>query len=1080
MTAILVDPALDHRTGTRGKGAFERNLLPGFTRWFIEQVKQFGPDYLMPVETKGARVLDGVLDYALRELGYPIRVPVLYGTALAYIDHDTLRSSRVMVVDDAVRTGGNLERHRRRVESYGAIDVYSVACVGCLTESGSAPPARCYRLVDADLYREYVWQLTELVVARGLPPEVDHHVFVLELPGRLPVAWETLKQWLGPFGELTLDGPLTTVEEILSMTLHFPTMPGITEHPSNGDARDEGVRKLRFFADRARNRIYVVPVSFPALDLPAEIGRTLDQDSSRALIRRWTERDDSVGEMLVSNARTRDPEMLFRALSTCTEVDLVCGLARVLGTHATSADVAITAQRELFHRLYGYSSGESIAAYVDATVRSALQPSPRERALVSQRERCDRGPLGLDVEVVSTTARIAKHLKELYDGQVPLPDAEASEPVGESLSDLQLALNLEGQALLVSRCVDFGLAMTTLVPYTHVTRGSDGRVRARRKYRVSELNRDPEQPYEDIDAIRRQISEETLAMIAHNLRARSPRFTDSYPSPSLVSRLAAILRPLVLDDHQVVMRVANVDGELLAVLREKPQRQTVVDVTSQMFSVRESGIVPSAAFEERYGKDTLRLDRRNISGQIESYLELLIDIVDRSDLSEDERETLLTCWAMSTDERLGLSFVESDLEHALNELERLLSAILREDPHPARHESSKSARVRVDSARATLALLAGDWGAPVPRSLMRPLKRERQVLGSLGASSDYGAFFELVDAVATMIGSIGLEVQDLHVASATDWTGNTMPGAAARASARAALIERVLTSATEEGETTHLPDAPRLAITAAAKDLYRVIGILRAFVAASALSYRGSLRGRAVVEHDDKRLATILFADLGKSTKHALQNAFEVNYNWKDRGLNLIAQWGKAFGGREMKDRSGDDVWLEFSQPGNPAVLCATVIQQHAAVLRSTGSPLVRWGFHIAVDAGKLQDGAGGNVIGLCIDRPANLAKAATGDASLERTVVTPEAIKSCSSSLRDGTGVSICNTEVDLAQNLPDVASKYARFVPYHVDAERSTRVLAERIAAVALAIAAEPRTITDEAVADSMTSEDAASDTG
>lgn len=127
-------------------------------------------------------------------------VPVVYGSALAFIDPDLVRESRVMIVDDAVRTVANLNRHRGRVERYGATVAQAVACIG-----DAHPKADCYLSVGTDLYREYVWQLTELVVARGLPPEVDHHLFELRLPGRFHPAWWELEALLAGYGTLTVD-----------------------------------------------------------------------------------------------------------------------------------------------------------------------------------------------------------------------------------------------------------------------------------------------------------------------------------------------------------------------------------------------------------------------------------------------------------------------------------------------------------------------------------------------------------------------------------------------------------------------------------------------------------------------------------------------------------------------------------------------------------------------------------------------------------------------------------------------------------------------------------------------------------
>jgi adenine/guanine phosphoribosyltransferase-like PRPP-binding protein len=114
---------------TTSRTAFERRLLPALAGWFLERVRDSSPDYLIPVETKGARLLEAVLIYARDRLGSAIDVPVIYSTALPYLPPGALQNARVMIVDDAWRTGNNLQRHRRKIEEFGASAVDTVVCV---------------------------------------------------------------------------------------------------------------------------------------------------------------------------------------------------------------------------------------------------------------------------------------------------------------------------------------------------------------------------------------------------------------------------------------------------------------------------------------------------------------------------------------------------------------------------------------------------------------------------------------------------------------------------------------------------------------------------------------------------------------------------------------------------------------------------------------------------------------------------------------------------------------------------------------------------------------------------------------
>jgi class 3 adenylate cyclase len=1058
VVSILSNAPSPHRFSGRPQTPIERNLLPGIARWFAQEVERQEPDFIVPAETKGARVLDAILDYARNELGQPIRVPVLYGTALAYLEPETLRNSRIMIIDDAVRTGRNQDRHRRKIESYGAENVYAVACIGCATGSSAPPATHCYRLVEPDLYREYVWQLTELVVARGLPPEVDHHVFSVRLPARLPLAWEMLKRSLASFGTLTLDGRAASVEDVDSMTLHFPTFAGSA--PAEITSGDSVARKVRLFADAGRDELYVVPVWFPSLRLPPGTPEDLDEGTAYSLLRAWTHSDDGLGELLVSRAHRRSPEMLFRAISTCAELELVRGIAQAISV-TFDEPISVKTDRELFARLYGADVGEDVAAYVDQALRTEMGPAQFQSRDDGQ---SPRRPLTLDAKVVETTARIARSLKDLFEKRIA--DAgHPAEPVGRSFAEIATASGLEDDTLLVSRCLDYGLAMTTLVPYTDVLTNGDGSWRVLRKYRVSELNRDPEEPYEDFAERAQQLAEETLAFIAHYLTERSRRFGGRPCDVAVVSRLAAILRQLIIEDPKIGINARLVDGELVAELRSGPTPQTVLDVTSMLFTIDDSALVPSHTFIASYDSKKLRLDRRGISEELEGYLELVLRAFDAEEFDDADVDTTLTCWAMSTDECLGLSYVHAHLARALDALERPLKVMLRGERHTPAPGAYRAAHAYTEAAEQAIGLLRTDWAATVRASFPRPLRRETRVLESIGAPGEGRPFFDYVSAVGAMVPAVTRLVESLDHASATLWADG--PAEYAHGAARAvadstAVLERTITSMVESGDGPHLPDEPRAATVAAAEHLLRLVGIVRAFIAAFATSYRGSLRGRAVAELEDQRQSTVLFADLAGSTEHALTTDFERNYDWKNRGLNLIAQWGKAFGGYEVKDRSGDDLWLDFGKSGDPAVLCAALIQDHAAALRSTHNPATWWGFRVAIDTGTVRDAAGGNVIGLCIDRAAKLAKARRDAPSLERVWASPEAIGACSPTLREGGAIALSDTEVDLASAVPAAA---ARFRPFDVDARRLVAAQAAQIAATADEIVqATPKPSTDE----------------
>ena len=960
--------------------------------------------------------------FADENLGRPIEVPMIYSTALPWLDRYSLRRARVLVVDDTVLTGNSLARHREQILRYGAKDISAVTCIAY---GDPNPAAECFQLVeDHDLYREYVWQLAELVVARGLPPEIDHHVLTLQLPERLPVAWEMLQGALAKYGTVTIDQACDPDECLSSLTLHFPRLPCRLEHPTEGVAYPEGVSKLRFFPDPVTEDIHVIPMSFPALDVPSVDCANGGQELARDFLRTWTQGDGGIGELLVDCAKSCDPEMVFRALSTVSEVDLLCGLARVLRETFTIGDSTMVCQRDVVDRLYGEPTGELVADHIDAQIAGVLNDVfwCEDDSSVPVDEPRSPEFVALDGEVVDTTIRIAKYLQGRYEQDALQSDHDPTRTIGESLSELTENLDLD--RLLVSRCLDFGVGMTTLVPYVQVDPFPEGGTRVRRGYRVSELDRDP--THEDLEDVYQWISEETVAFIAHHLSTRS----ELYPAGGIPVRtlvwVAAILRPLLLRAQRVALGSMPVGQASTVVLRGGVRRLTLADVeagnlVSVMFTVGEDGVRPTPRFEDLTKEDRLRIDLREESVEIEDYLSLIVKVMETKTLDAETLDQVLAAWAMCTDEKLGLSYVGGDLEQALWHLENPLKQILSGEPHEASAMARTSAEGMAEAALKKLDSLQLDWRNKVGQGLENPTKRARSVHNSLAGPEDRTALYLLPLALVEMMRGFAKLVSDLDSASAKLWAGTShgtdAHDVAVNVLSDCSVMRRALTSMRDDRESVVTPEVGREAIVQAAEHMLYTLGMLRAFAAACAGSYRGVRGARVAHKREAQRMAAILFVDISGSLEYALRHDFAENHEWKNSGLNLIAQWGRALGGREMKDREGDAIWLEFERPGDAVVLCAAALQVHASALRSTKVPWLWWAFRLGLDEGQLEDGDGGNVIGPCLDVAAKLAKDHKEVNPVDKGLATPKCQQRCTPPLRNDSCMPPLGTEIVLSE---------------------------------------------------------------
>jgi adenine/guanine phosphoribosyltransferase-like PRPP-binding protein len=987
------------------KTAFERNLLPDFAEWLVQQVERWQPDFLIPAETKGARLLDAALAYARDVLGTPISVPVIYSSALAYIDPALLQGSRVTIVDDAVCTGANLDLHREWIARFDVAEIQSLVCVGLSEGDIARTPKRrnvkCFLSVNRKVYERCIWQLAELVIARGLPPEVDHFVFEARVPGGLAPTWRELERVLPTYGHLTIDGPATRPGQVLPMTLHFPQLPGRPGRPSLRP-RLNCPDKLRLFPYPVHDRFLALPISLPSLTLPPGVNPegALSPDWAHERITEVFGGPDPIGDLLVDDAEFLHARTVFRALSCATEIELMRGFAQVLGETVPGA--SLSPQQEPFDRLYGPASGEHAFTLVNREVSDALARGA-EHAGSAQREAPSvEEPPFLDASVAATTRTIAKHLKAMYD------DRDPTERLGLTMAEIADELKITDPVLL-SRCISFGLAMTTLVPYVDVRQVEDGTYRAERFYRVSENNRGQGQPYTDIDRIQCDKSGQTLALVCHRIRTTCASFADAPIPEDLLTALVGVLSTLVFEEKGIALCARpGEEGLELFLLDGVPP--VSFDSPSSYYKRIDGGVVPSEKFCTDYKAGHLSLDLDGSTAEIESHVDLLTYFVERLEPADLDR--LLTTWAMSTDRRLGLEHVRKSLRAALEELRKPLKLILGGQEHAASTGTGGIARKRALAAACKLRQLSSDWSLPARERWQRSGRLEQSLIKSLCAPSSEGrAIYSLPIALATITAALGEVVENLDVVSARHWVDGGEITASAEADREravgaainwSAVIRHRLTSLDGEGEAPSVSDQPAEAIAEAATALLDTIDMIDAFVSASAGEFRGTKsEGRPEGSVDEKRDVSVLAADIGGSTPFADLHGEIAAHRWKEGALNISAQWTRAFGAWPIGDRRGDEIRVEFDETADAAVLCASVIQQHMAALRSTEGEDISWSLHCGVHSGQVQDGFE-NVTGSPIDIASKLAKYCDEHCDTDNVFITREARSRCSPELRE------------------------------------------------------------------------------
>lgn len=995
MGATLANPSLSRAFRGRGKTAFERNLLPGFARWVLDELDRREPDYLIPVETKGARMLEAVLRFAREELGEPVTVPVIYASALPYMDPGRLATSRVVIVDDAVRTGGSLLRHRTRIERFGPTVIEAIAYVGDSAEAH--PGADCYRSVDPDSYREHIWQLAELVVARGLPPEVDHHLFELRLPGRLDSSWWALKALLRDHGALTIDGPDIEGETLQPLTLHFPDFPGVRKPGFDAP------HKLRFFPDPLNDCIYVVPVSFPSAelprpaeadDLPPERWR-FSRDVAEGSLRESVSSTSSIGAVLLDRAKVLDAGTIFAAVFTTLEFELVRGLKLLLERTLPSSTLRF--QTEQYVRLYGPDAAADVIAAVDAGLASvpsaAAPPGPDPTLPGAFAEEVPH----LDHEIAQETRRIAEQLRVMAEKDRGQDATFPPRRVGLSMGGLN---ELAGNPLRASRCVDYGLSMTTLVPFVNYELTEQG-LRLERRYRVSEQRTDDRRPYGDMSEVREALSAEMLASICFCVAERSESYRGKELDPQLLSSLVGILRGLVCEGHSIELRALPAPEWEQIVLCKDDRPLTLDEHGGEMLHRGDVGVRAHKRFRKEWTANELRLDERNSTEDIEEHISLLIEFLD--DMDPAAHRDLLRAWALCADRRLGLTHVRSSLDAALRTSARALKQVKSEEKHSI---AGVAWRDYTTAARAKLRVLGQDWSAPVrERWQERPSKRQKRVLDSLGAPDPALGVYEFPERLVELVEALAPLAEQLNAASARLWDEESVAEDAELPAAvfdACASVRTTLCGFDEEYDPATPPEDQREALVAAAGEMFDVLELVRAFVAAAAGLYRGFWDGHLRPLGENQRTVTVLSVDIAGSSVHGSKHDAPDHRKWIGAGLNLAAQWSRAFTGREGKAREGDEVWIEFP-PGDAAVVCGAAILQHAAALRSAEIEEISWRFHVGAHTGELEEDDGNNVVAHAMNKVTKLSKECDKEATEDGVHLTPEAWKACSAELVEG-----------------------------------------------------------------------------
>jgi class 3 adenylate cyclase len=784
--------------------------------------------------------------------------------------------------------------------------------------------------------------------------------------------------------------------------------------------------------------VHVVPVAFAALDLPAGVDPDdLAEELCLEVARSWAQGRETVSEELIARASTRDAHFLFRLLSTVGELDLIRSFAQLLGSQLADGVISVASERPMLARLYGPTVGELLADCSDAAVAAAFNDGASQTfASVQPTGEGTHPLLTLDTSVVAATREVANYLKARFVAERNRADFDPLRRVGLSLVELGRSVPPEGiDALMLSRCIDYGLARTTLVPFTDVELRESGEVRVRRKYRVAEASRS-DQDYEDVETMRREEGEELIALTAATLAKRTDLWPDGLVPYEVVACALALLRAVLPGINGSPTIVYSPLGPRL-MLGEPANLKSVYSLRSTHFRLEGEDLAPTGDFLEAHRARRLALDRRHAGTvEIESYLKTIAAILSTADDPPGE----LLSWALAAQPKMGLDVVDHHIRRATEHMIEPLTEILRGDAigRPKLALVIKDARELLDAANETISRLEDDrmrrrtqgaWPSP------DRAEGELQLLAS--APTDPPDLLQLARQSCASL-KVAAE-QLLNLARSEDPDAPDESSQAALETLEAMVAEEFrLTNVLRSAPASADGDAMCLAAAA----IKRVIEAARSRSSAVAGIYRGvprptgSSRGLPSPRH-----ATVMVADLAGSTATSMRLAHDAAVGWGNEGLALVDQWARAFGGIQVGAREGDAIRVEFAD-ADAALLCAAVVQRHVLALRSTGR--AGWRCRVAIDTGEISDSDSYNTLGRPINVASKLVKfCPEHDDAFDRVLLTPAAAQELCARLREG----LLAEMPDVFEIAPDYAAEVtdtgASFRPLRVDSAAAVAVL-------------------------------------
>lgn len=223
-------------------------------------------DIIAPIARKGIRVLE-LSTYADTLFN---RGKVLYAD-YAQFHPKELKNKKILLFDESVRSGKSLIKSKMKLDTLSQEKklglIVDTAALIILDQVRDLPLHYKKDLVcDHNLYDILSDELSDKILSRGIPFDIDHPIITLEIPDEKITDLSKYLNNIAPTVELDHSGSFDNVRMFtLDFEENFP-IPQIDGYPN---ILEEGPKKIRLFLKD--NILRCVPVVYPCLDLSENI-----------------------------------------------------------------------------------------------------------------------------------------------------------------------------------------------------------------------------------------------------------------------------------------------------------------------------------------------------------------------------------------------------------------------------------------------------------------------------------------------------------------------------------------------------------------------------------------------------------------------------------------------------------------------------------------------------------------------------------------------------------------------------------------------------------------------------------------